>query len=211
MADISVQFTNKLNGYDKNEVDEFVKAAEAKLQEKAVELSELQSQVAILENRLNKLVGKDLSVEAKVEAYDKLMKKMEGDYKNLLTPAIAKAKAIEDKAQKEYQIRIDQARYVAEGIYKEAAERIAVVVDENMSRVCVLLGEYLQSKTLAGRLKSLVSGCKSTGVKVVCVTKKTYDKAAVATKKTYAKAKDRIVNGKKDVKVVRLIETAAEE
>ena len=36
MAEISVQFRNKLNGYDKEEVNQFVKVAEAKLQEKGV-------------------------------------------------------------------------------------------------------------------------------------------------------------------------------
>ena len=101
MADISVQFTNKLNGYDKNEVDEFVKAAESRLQEKALALSELQARVSELEGRLAKFVGTDLTVEEKVAAYDKLIKRMNGDYKNLLAPAIAKAKAIEAKAEKE--------------------------------------------------------------------------------------------------------------
>ena len=199
MADISVQFTNKLNGYDKNEVDEFVKAAEAKLQEKAVELSELQSQVAALENRLNRLVGKDLSVEAKVEAYDKLMKKMDGDYKNLLAPAIAKAKAIEEKAEKEYQLRIDQARYVAEGIYQETAARIAVALDEGMDRIYGLLEEYIRSKTLSARVKTFVVGCKVTGAR-----------AASATKKTYVRVKERVVNGKPQ-KVVQLIGTAVKK
>ena len=199
MADLSVQFTNKLNGYDKNEVNEFVKAAESKLQEKAVELSELQSQVAALEGRLTKFVGSDMSVEEKVETYDKLMKKMDGDYKNLLAPAIAKAKSIEDKAEKEYQIRIDQARYAAEGIYKETADRIAVVVDENMNRIYGLLGDFIESKTLSGRIKAFVNGCKTTGAK-----------AASATKRTYAKAKARMVNGK-GKKVVRVIETAEQE
>ena len=42
------------------------------------------------------------SIEEKVELYDKLMKKMDGDYTNLLAPAIAKAKAIEEQAEKEY-------------------------------------------------------------------------------------------------------------
>jgi DivIVA domain-containing protein len=42
MAEISVQFSNKLNGYNKAEVNQFVKDAEAKLQEKAVALANLQ-------------------------------------------------------------------------------------------------------------------------------------------------------------------------
>ena len=116
MAEITVQFRNKLNGYDKAEVDQFVKDAEAKLQEKALALANLQQQVVELEARLSKITGNDDSVEEKIELYDKLMKKMDGDYTNLLAPAIAKAKAIEEKAQKEYEIRMDQARCTAEGI-----------------------------------------------------------------------------------------------
>ena len=179
MADISVQFTNKLNGYDKNEVDEFVKAAESRLQEKALALSELQARVSELEGRLAKFVGTDLTVEEKVAAYDKLIKRMNGDYKNLLAPAIAKAKAIEAKAEKEYQIRIDQARYTAEGIYKEAAIRIAELVDENMDRVCEVIGAFLKTQTLPGRIKTLGRGCKRVGEKAAAATKSTYSKAAL--------------------------------
>ena len=76
MAEFSVQFSNKLNGYDKAEVNQFVKDAEAKLQERAVALSNLQQQVADLEARLQKITGEDSSVEEKIELYDKLMKKM---------------------------------------------------------------------------------------------------------------------------------------
>ena len=191
MADISVQFTNKLNGYDKNEVDEFVKAAESKLQEKAVELSELQTQVAELEDRLSKCVGADMSVEEKVATYDKLMKKMDGDYKNLLAPAIAKAKSIEDKAEKEYQVRIDQARYAADGIYKEAADRIAGVVDDNMDRVCGVIGDFLKTQTLSGRIKTLVNGCKTASIKAASATKRTCIKAKDGVKAKYVAIKNR--------------------
>ena len=166
MSEISVQFRNKLNGYDKTEVNQFVKVAEAKLQEKAVALANLQQQVAELEARLNKITGEDGSVEEKVALYDKLMKKMDGDYTNLLTPAIAKAKAIEEKAEKEYAIRIDQARYSAEGIYKEAADRIAGVVDDNMDRLYDLLDQFIYSKTIPGRIASFVNGCKLLSAKV---------------------------------------------
>ncbi len=195
MAEIAVHFRNKLNGYDKAEVNQFVKDAEAKLQEKAAELANLQQQVADLEARLNKIVGEDGSVEEKVELYDKLMKKMDGDYTNLLTPAIAKAKAIEAKAEKEYAIRIDQARYSAEGIYKEAADRIAGVVDDNMDRLYDLLDQFIYSKTLPGRIKALVENCKlltakiGNGVQVV--------KAAPA--KAYGKVKVKCVAVKEKV------------
>lgn len=163
MAELSVRFTNKINGYDKNEVDEFVKVAESKLQEQAVELADLQAQVAELEERLSKVSGGNASVEEKVELYDRLMKKMDGDYKNLLSPAIAKAKAIEENAAKEYQARIDQARYTAEGVYEAVADRISDVVshsvNENMDRIYEMIGEYLESRTVSGRIRSFLDDC----------------------------------------------------
>jgi predicted nuclease with TOPRIM domain len=76
MSEFSVLFKNKLNGYDKAEVDQFVKTAEAKLQEKAYAMANLQQRVADLEARLARLTQNDTSVEEKVEMYDKLMKKM---------------------------------------------------------------------------------------------------------------------------------------
>lgn len=166
MAEISVQFKNKLNGYDKTEVNQFVKDAEAKLQEKAVALANLQQQVVDLEARLNKITGNDASVEEKLELYDKLMKKMDGDYTNLLAPAIAKAKAIETKAEEEYAIRIDQARYAAEGIYTETADRIAGVVDANMDRLYDLLDQFIYSKTLPGRVEAFINDCKVLSAKI---------------------------------------------
>ena len=166
MSEISVQFKNQLNGYDKTEVRQFVKDAEAKLQEKAVALANLQQQVVELEARLNKLTGEDSSVEEKVELYDKLMKKMDGDYTNLLKPAIAKAKAIEEKAQREYEVRMDQARATADGIYVEAAERIANVVDDNMDRLYDLLDQFIYSKTLPGRIEAFINDCKVISAKI---------------------------------------------
>lgn len=186
MAEISVQFSNQLKGYDKTEVDQFVKDAEAKLQEKAVTISELQQQVAELEGRLTRITGTDASVEEKVELYDKLMKKMDGDYKNLLAPAIAKAKAIEAKAESEYQIRMDQARYTAEGIYKETADRIADVVDANMDRIYDLIGEFIYSKTLPGRIKAFLDGCRTLTEKVTSGA----TKAAKASGEAFRKVKD---------------------
>ena len=166
MAEISVQFSNKLNGYNKVEVNEYVKQAEAKLQEKSIALANAQHQVEELEARLTKITGADSTIEEKVELYDKLMKKMDGDYTNLLAPAIAKAKAIEEQAEKEYAIRIDQARYAAEGIYAEAADRIALVVDNNMDRLYNLLDEFIYSKTIPGRLEAFVKNCKLFAEKV---------------------------------------------
>ena len=170
MAEISVQFKNKINGYDKVEVQEYAKGMEAKLQEKSMALANAEQKIEELEARLNKIVGSDSSIEEKVELYDKLMKKMDGDYTNLLTPAIAKAKAIEEQAEKEYAIRMDQARFAAEGIYAETAERISGVVDtavnNNMDRIYNLLDEFIYSKTLPGRVNAFVNNCKAVAQKV---------------------------------------------
>ena len=170
MAEISVQFKSKINGYDKVEVQEYAKGMEARLQEKSMALANAEQKIEELEARLNKIVGSDSSIEEKVELYDKLMKKMDGDYTNLLTPAIAKAKAIEEQAEKEYAIRIDQARYAAEGIYTETAERISGVVgtavNENMDRLYNLLDEFIYSKTLPGRVNAFVTNCKAVAQKV---------------------------------------------
>ena len=143
---------------------------EARLQEKSIALANAEQKIEELEARLNKIVGTDSSIEEKIELYDKLMKKMDGDYTNLLTPAIAKAKAIEEQAEKEYAIRIDQARYAAEGIYTETAERITGVVDtavnNNMDRIYNLLDEFIYSKTLPGRVNSFVANCKAVADKI---------------------------------------------
>ena len=170
MAEISVQFKNKINGYDKVEVQEYAKGMEARLQEKSMALANAEQKIEELEARLNKIVGSDSSIEEKIELYDKLMKKMDGDYTNLLAPAIAKAKAIEEQAEKEYAIRIDQARYAAEGIYTETADRISGVVDNavnnNMDRIYNLLDEFIYSKTLPGRVNAFVANCKAITAKV---------------------------------------------
>jgi cell division septum initiation protein DivIVA len=197
MAEISVQFSNKLNGYNKAEVNQFVKDAEAKLQEKAVALANLQQQVVELEARLNKITGADASVEEKVELYDKLMKKMDGDYNNLLAPAIAKAKAIEEKAQAEYEVRMDQARATADGIYVEAAERIANVVDDNMDRLYDLLDQFIYSKTLPGRIEAFIQDCKVISTKIaggVGTLSKIPGKAYGKAKNTCASVKSKVQN-----------------
>jgi cell division septum initiation protein DivIVA len=199
MSEISVVFKNKLNGYDKRQVNEYIKSLEGKLQEKSASLANLQQQVAEMEARLSKLTGDDASIEEKVELYDKLMKKMDGDYTNLLTPAIAKAKAIEAKAEKEYEIRIDQARYAAEGIYTETADRIAGVVDQNMDRIYNLLDEFLYSKTAAGRFDAFVKGCKNVTMKVAAALEmaskapaKAYKSVKTNVSAKYAAAKERV-------------------
>ena len=216
MAEISVHFRNKLNGYDKAEVNQFVRDAEAKLQEKAVQLANTQQQVVELEARLNKIVGGDTSVEEKIELYDKLMKKMNGDYAKLLAPAVAKAKAIEAKAEKEYAIRMDQARYSAEGIYEEAADRIAGVVDDNMDRLYDLLDQFIYSKTLPGRIQAFVKNCKlltakvGSGVQTIkAVPGKAYGKVKVKYVAVKQKVQDK-VNTYKAAKAEKAAEKVAE-
>jgi hypothetical protein len=98
------------------------------------------------------------------------MKKMDGDYTNLLAPAIAKAKAIEEQAEKDYATRMDQARHAAEGIYTETAERITGAVEgavnNNMDRIYNLLDEFLYARTLPGRVNAFINNCKATAAKV---------------------------------------------
>ena len=170
MAEISVQFKSKINGYDKVEVQEYAKGMETRLQEKSMALANAEQKIEELEARLTKIVGTDSSIEEKIELYDKLMKKMDGDYTNILAPAIAKAKAIEEQAEKEYAIRIDQAHLAAQGIYTETAERISGVVDNavnnNMDRIYNLLDEFIYSKTLPGRVNAFVTNCKAVAQKV---------------------------------------------
>jgi hypothetical protein len=185
MAEISVQFKSKINGYDKVEVKECIKNMEADLQKKSFELANAEQKVEELEARLTKLIGTDSSIEEKLELYDKLMKKMDGDYTNLLAPAIAKAKAIEEQAEKEYAIRIDQAHRAAEGIYTETADRISGVVEgavnNNMDRIYNLLDEFIYSKTLPGRMNSFLNNCKALADKIKQTPAKV--KAAIANKK----------------------------
>jgi hypothetical protein len=195
MAKISVQFKNKINGYDKVQVQEYAKDKEARLQEKSIALANAQQKIEELEAKLTKITGADSTIEEKVELYDKLMKKMDGDYTNLLTPAIAKAKAIEADAEKEYAIRIDQAKYAAEGIYDKTADRIAEVVDANMDRLYELLDDFIYSKTLAGRIEQFVTDCKLVSAKIVAgvaSAKQVPAKAVDKMKATYANLKEKI-------------------
>ena len=199
MAEISVQFKNKFNGYDKTQVEEYIRVTECKLQETSSALADTQQQVAELEARLANLTNSDVAVEEKVELYDKLMKKMDGDYANLLAPAIAKAKAIEEKAEAEYAVRMDQARCTAEGIYTETADRIVGVVDgavsAKMDDLYNLIDAFLYRKTLAGRVKSFVAGCQAFSAKIAAAAdnaKQLPKKAADKVKTVYADAKETV-------------------
>lgn len=179
MAEGSVNFTTKHKGYDKDEVNQFVKDVEVMLQDKAQMIAKLQGEVAELEAKLQKLMGEDTTVAEKAELYDKLMEKMKDDYANLLAPAVAKAKELEAKAEEEYAIRIDQARYSAEGIYKEAATRISGAVDRSVDKICDVVDAFLHSKSIPGRIESLIGGCNKASKKISQNTKK----ATVATKR----------------------------
>ena len=67
MSEISVQFKTALSGYNKKEVDAFLKdEIEVRLQQKSLQIAELQKQVSELEARLEVLTGGDLAVEEKV-------------------------------------------------------------------------------------------------------------------------------------------------
>ncbi len=169
MSEISVQFkTQRFNGYNKDEVNRFMQKIEDELQQRATTINALQQQITGLEEKLAQATTPDaLEAAEKIELYDQLMKKMDGEFKNILAPALAKAKAIEEKAERDYEIRMDQARATADGIYELAADRIAAVVDQNMDRLYELLDNFLYSKTLPGRFKAFVKGCKIFSQKVV--------------------------------------------
>ena len=167
MSEITVQFKNQLNGYNKNEVDLVLKKIEGELQQRAATIDAMQQKITGLETQLEQVTTPE-AVEAaeKLELYDKLMKKMDGDFRNLLAPAQAKAKAIEEKALADYELRIDQAREAADGIYAMAADRIAEVVDANMDRMYELLDDYIYSKSLPGRFQAFCEACNMASMKV---------------------------------------------
>ena len=74
MAEISVQFKNKINGYDKVEVQEYAKRMEADLQTKSMALANAEQKIEELEARLNKIVrvviknkyGEDVTANYKI-------------------------------------------------------------------------------------------------------------------------------------------------
>ena len=172
MSEISVQFgIQKLNGYNKDEVDGFIRDIEEELQRRAAKIDALHQDVEAMQAQLEKVATPDaLEAAEKIELYDKLMKKMDGDYNNLLAPAVAKAKAIQEQAERDYEIRMDQARATADGIYEQAAGRIADVVaqnvDQNMDRLYDLLDEFIYSKSLPGRVEAFFKGCNKVSMKV---------------------------------------------
>ncbi len=167
MSEISVQFKNQLNGYNKSEVDLILKKIEGELQQRAATIDAMQQQIAGLEVKLEQATTPE-AVEAaeKIELYDKLMKKMDGDFRNLLAPAQAKARSIEEKALTDYEIRMSQAREAADGIYAMTADRIADVVDANMDRMYGLLDDFIYSKSIPGRFEAFCQTCNMASMKV---------------------------------------------
>ncbi len=211
MAENSNRIRNQFNGYNKQEVRAVLKNNEAELQQRAATIDSLQQQIAVLEAKLEAARTPE-AVEAaeKIELYDKLMKKMDGEFRNILGPAQAKAKAIELKATNDYEIRMDQARATADGIYELAADRIVAVVDQNMDRLYNLLDEFIYSKTLAGRVEAFVRACDKVSLKVasglVAAAKlpgKAYDavSAVVQEKTELVKEKVEVVKAKVEEKV----------
>ena len=167
MSEISVQFKNQLNGYNKSEVDLLLKKIEGELQQRAATIDAMQQQIAGLEVKLEEaLTPQSIEAAEKIELYDKLMKKMDGDFRNLLAPAQAKAKSIEEKALTDYEIRMSQAREAADGIYAMAVDRIADVVDANMDRMYGLLDDFIYSKSIPGRFEAFCQACNAASMKV---------------------------------------------
>ena len=161
MSEVTVQFKNSIRGYNKKEVNDFLKNdIEVRLQQKSAEIANLQKQVADLEAKLEAVTGGDGNAEEKLDLYDKLMKKMNGDYENLLAPAIAKAKEIEEAAATESEIRLNQVQLDADGVYEKTSEKIAGTVsekvtesvDENMDRIYAMMDEYVRSKSFSFRV-----------------------------------------------------------
>ena len=104
---------------------------------------------------------------------------------------------IEEKAQAEYEVRMDQARATADGIYVEAAERIANVVDDNMDRLYDLLDQFIYSKTLPGRVEAFIKDCKVISAKIaggVNTLSKIPGKAYGKAKDTCASVKGKVQN-----------------
>ena len=87
MAEGSVNFTTKHKGYDKEEVDQFVKDVEVMLQDKALMIAKLQGEIAELEAKLQRLMGEDLTVaekaERRTECYLNSTQRNQKDFKNI--------------------------------------------------------------------------------------------------------------------------------
>ena len=138
MAEVVTMFRNKMNGYNKEEVNLYVKDREEKLQEKDATITSLNEQVAELQKQLAeaqeaaKLASEapapvpavdsdpilDAEIAEKAEKFDLLMKRW-GDEE--MGPAIAKKKVI-----------LEEAERAADVFYEKSAEKVAACLDADL-------------------------------------------------------------------------------
>lgn len=176
MAEVVTMFRNKMNGYNKEEVNLYVKDREEKLQEKDATITSLNEQVAELQKQLAKaqeaakLVAEtpapapaedsdpilDAEIAEKAEKFDLLMKRW-GDEE--MSPAIAKKKVI-----------LEEAERAADVFYEKSAEKVAACLDADFAKLAEALradlDAYLYSKSLAGRVKTCVDYSKRISAKI---------------------------------------------
>ena len=176
MAEVVTMFRNKMNGYNKEEVNLYVKDREEKLQEKDAAITSLNEQVAELQKQLAeaqeaaKLAAEtpapvpaedsdpilDAEIAEKAEKFDLLMKRW-GDEE--MGPAIAKKKVI-----------LEEAERAADVFYEKSAEKVAACLDADFAKLAEALradlDAYLYSKSLAGRVKTCVDYSKRISAKI---------------------------------------------
>ena len=176
MAEVVTMFRNKMNGYNKEEVNLYVKDREEKLQEKDAAITSLNEQVAELQKQLAeaqeaaKLASEapapvpavdsdpilDAEIAEKAEKFDLLMKRW-GDEE--MGPAIAKKKVI-----------LEEAERAADVFYEKSAEKVAACLDADFAKLAEALradlDAYLYSKSLAGRVKTCVDYSKRISAKI---------------------------------------------
>ena len=176
MAEVVTMFRNKMNGYNKEEVNLYVKDREEKLQEKDATITSLNEQVAELQKQLAeaqeaaKLASEapapvpavdsdpilDAEIAEKAEKFDLLMKRW-GDEE--MGPAIAKKKVI-----------LEEAERAADVFYEKSAEKVAACLDADFAKLAEALradlDAYLYSKSLAGRVKTCVDYSKRISAKI---------------------------------------------
>lgn len=176
MAEVVTMFRNKMNGYNKEEVNLYVKDREEKLQEKDATITSLNEQVAELQKQLAeaqeaaKLAAEapapapavdsdpilDAEIAEKAEKFDLLMKRW-GDEE--MGPAIAKKKVI-----------LEEAERAADVFYEKSAEKVAACLDADFAKLAEALradlDAYLYSKSIAGRVKTCVDYSKRISAKI---------------------------------------------
>ena len=176
MAEVVTMFRNKMNGYNKEEVNLYVKDREEKLQEKDATITSLNEQVAELQKQLAeaqeaaKLAAEapapapavdsdpilDAEIAEKAEKFDLLMKRW-GDEE--MAPAIAKKKVI-----------LEEAERAADVFYEKSAEKVAACLDADFAKLAEALradlDAYLYSKSLVGRVKTCVDYSKRISAKI---------------------------------------------